>query len=1133
MSVLQKVKPASAKEIENSNGSSDLELANLFNVFALIPSPIACVNNNFEYEYVNKAYCELYDTEYSNIVGKTVTEFLGAEVFDKIKDYIKRVLDGHVVDYIVELPHKGVDRSLHAIYTPRHDTDGNVVGYLACLNDITERQKAEKNLEESEHRYSKLIENLPAAVYTTDKDGYITMYNAAAAELWGRQPEIGKDMWCGSWKIYELDGITSVSLDNCPMAIALREKRKVITTNPLIVERPDGTRRFFIPHPEPMFNQKGQMTGAFNMLIDVTDSKVAETERARLAAIVESSDDAIVGKNLNGIVTSWNEAAVKLFGYTEAEMVGQSITKIIPSDRLEEEYEILRSLRRGEKIEHFETRRVTKHGTELDLSLTISPIKDSKGNVIGASKIARDITERKKVDDVNAWLAAVVQSSQDAIISKTMDGIVTSWNGAAQKLFGYTQDEMVGESITKLIPEDRVDEEAQILARLRKGERVEHFETKRVAKSGKVLDISLTISPVKNSMGKIVGASKIARNITEEKEAERLIHENQERFRMAVETTNLGTWEYSPHDSRLFCSPESRKICGLPEEVNPDFETVFNHVYEEDKEYFLEQVKKAVNPGSEGKFDMLLRIRRYSDRELRWVRAQGKVFFNSNLFPERLIGTMLDITEEKTKEEELKESVALFETMADNVPAMIWMSGTDKFEDYFNKTWLQFTGRTLEQECNEGWLENVHPDDVKNCIDTYNASFKEQKGFYTEYRLLRHDGQYRWISDNSVPRFSNDNEFLGFISACIDIDDQKRFREKIQESELLFKTISNASPAALWMTNENEENVFVSDTWLKWTGKEFNEVIHRGWVQSVLEEDKQLVNDKFRQSFRQRKYFNTEFRFTRADGEVRWALTEGYPFYDYSGAFSGYAGSVTDITELKKVEQRKDDFIKMASHELKTPITSINGYVQLLLNIYNETDEQALQLAKPTVKSSLNTIAKQVTKLTRLVSELLDLSKIESGKLELHKTEFDLADMIEETVQDVRHATSKHAIIVHNEFEGKIFADKDRIAQVIMNFLTNAIKYSPDADSVEVFVQGNEKFAAIRVKDYGIGIHKKDHQRIFERFYRVEGKSEQTFPGFGIGLFIASEIIHRHNGSISVNSERGKGAEFTVTLPHR
>lgn len=980
-----------------------------FAVMDLIPSPIAYINKNLQYEYANQAYLDWYEITANDIIGKAVIEFLDVEIYDRIKDNVKKALAGERVSYEIEIPYKKKTyRHIQASYTPEFDQEGQVKGYLALIVDITHRKKMEQALQQGEQKYRTLIQSLPAAVYTTDKDGYINLYNEAAVELWGRHPEIGKEMWCGSWKIYESDGVTPLPLDSCPMAIALKEGRQVYGKE-IIIERPDGLRKNVQPYPQPIIDEEGNIIGAVNMLLDVTERKVAEEHKAKLAAIVQSSDDAIIGK--------------------------------------------------------------------------------------------------------------------------TLDGIVTSWNLAAQKLFGYTEEEMIGQSITRLIPPDRIEEEPEILSRLRKGERVEHFETKRITKDGRLLDISLTISPIKNSNGKIIGVSKIARNITLQREAERLIHENQERFRMAVETTNLGTWEYSPKDYKLYCSPESRKICGLPEDVNPDFETVFNHIYPEDKDYFLQQVKAAINPAGSGQFDMLLRIYRYYDKEMRWVRAQGKVFFNSNYFPERLIGTMLDITDEKTKEEELKESVELFETMADNVPAMIWMSGTDKFDDYFNKTWLQFTGRTLDEESNEGWLEGVHPDDVQKCIETYNTSFKEQKSFYTEYRLRRHDGEYRWISDNSVPRFSVDGDFWGFISACIDIDDQKRFREKIMESELLFKTISNASPAALWMTNENEENVFVSDTWLKWTGKNFNEVIHRGWVQSVLEEDKGYILNKFKECFRERKYFNAEFRFQRADGEIRWGLTEGYPFYDFNGDFSGFAGSVTDITEIKKLEQRKDDFIKMASHELKTPITSINGYVQLLLNIYNEADEQKLHLSKPTVKSSLYTISKQVAKLTRLVSELLDLSKIESGKLELHKTEFDLADLIEEAVQDVRHTASKHAIIVNNDFEGKVFADKDRIAQVIVNLLTNAMKYSPNEDSVEVFVEGNNKIATIRIRDYGIGIDKKDHLRIFERFYRVEGKSEQTFPGFGIGLFIASEIIQRHQGTIIVESEKGKGSIFTVTLP--
>jgi two-component system CheB/CheR fusion protein len=221
----------------------------------------------------------------------------------------------------------------------------------------------------------------------------------------------------------------------------------------------------------------------------------------------------------------------------------------------------------------------------------------------------------------------------------------------------------------------------------------------------------------------------------------------------------------------------------------------------------------------------------------------------------------------------------------------------------------------------------------------------------------------------------------------------------------------------------------------------------------------------------------------------------------------------------------------MASHELKTPITSISGYVQLLMNIYNDLDGEKLHSVKGTVKSSLGTISKQVAKLTRLISELLDLSRIETGKLELNKAEFDISEMVEETVQDIRQTTTSHAVIFHKEYKGMLYGDKDRLSQAVINLLTNGIKYSPAAGSIDITLSGDVKNIYITVKDYGIGIDKKDHSRIFERFYRVEGKSEQTYPGFGIGLFIASEIISRHNGLISVESVKGQGSEFTITLP--
>jgi len=245
-----------------------------------------------------------------------------------------------------------------------------------------------------------------------------------------------------------------------------------------------------------------------------------EDRAAWVAAIVDSSDDAIVSKTLDGLITSWNRAAERIFGWTAAEAVGRSITIVIPPDRLAEEEDILARIKQGEKIEHFETTRMRKDGTRFEISLTVSPIKNAKGEVIGASKIARDISARLHGDEAIARLAAIVNSADDAIVSKTLDGVITSWNRAAQAMFGWTAAEAVGQRITLIIPRERWPEQDEVLARVCKGESIDHFDTVRVRKSGERIDVSLTVSPVKDARGRIIGASKIARDVSDRKRAE-------------------------------------------------------------------------------------------------------------------------------------------------------------------------------------------------------------------------------------------------------------------------------------------------------------------------------------------------------------------------------------------------------------------------------------------------------------------------------------------------------------------------------------------------------------------------------------------------------------------------------------
>ena len=359
----------------------------------------------------------------------------------------------------------------------------------------------------------------------------------------------------------------------------------------------------------------------------------------------------------------------------------------------------------------------------------------------------------------------------------------------------------------------------------------------------------------------------------------------------------------------------------------------------------------------------------------------------------------------------------------------------------------------------------------------------------------------------------------------------QRFTYELEKSKQQFKQVADTAPVIIWMTDDDKQCNFVNKEWLRFTGRKPEQEMGYGWVEGMHPDDYPRTAEIFDDAFRQRKQYHVEYRFRSADGEYKWLSEIGVPRYSTEGKFDGYIGTCIDVNEIKVHEQRRNEFIKMASHELKTPVTSVKGYVQLLLEMFREQKTGTKTIPDESVQQALSTIDKQITKLTRLMSELLDLSRIDSGKLELNMEDFNLNKVITETVQELQHSNGHH-ITVNDDAEYTVHGDKDRISQVISKLLTNAIKYSPNKITVDVSMQKlDEKHVCVSVKDYGIGIDKRDHEKIFERFYRVQGWSEQTYPGFGIGLFIASEIIQRHHGSISVDSEKGKGATFKFVLP--
>jgi PAS domain S-box-containing protein len=386
-----------------------------------------------------------------------------------------------------------------------------------------------------------LMELLPTAVYVCEApSGVITYYNRRAAELWGRAPAIGDtdERFCGSFRLFRTDRMPLPHAET-PMAQVLNGAAP-IRNQEVVIERRDGSRIIVRVNIDPLYDINGRLSGAISVFEDVTDLKQAEQASRRLAAIVESSADAIVSKDINGVIASWNQAAERLFGYTAEETIGKPVTLLIPPERRDEEQGILERIRRGERIEHYETVRRRKDGSLLDISLTVSPIRDTKGNIVGASKIARDITRRKRVE-------VALRESEQRLRLATQTGklgvwdwdVVTnriSWSDSLYAIHGVRPDQFDGtvEGFTALIhPEDQGLVSAAIQRTLDKDVPYE-IEFRAVRPDGSVVWL-FTDAAVLRDGGRPVRMLGATMDISERKRTEEALRQSEERLRQQAQ----------------------------------------------------------------------------------------------------------------------------------------------------------------------------------------------------------------------------------------------------------------------------------------------------------------------------------------------------------------------------------------------------------------------------------------------------------------------------------------------------------------------------------------------------------------------------------------------------------------------
>jgi len=622
-------------------------------------------------------------------------------------------------------------------------------------------------------------------------------------------------------------------------------------------------------------------------------------------------------------------------------------------------------------------------------------------------------------------------------------------------------------------------------------------------------------------------------DVTLRKQAIEGVAESRDQLYFAIEAAHLGTFDYNPVANKFTGNDRLKEWFGLQPEDDIALGSAIEAIAVRDQPRVSQAIQEAVQFSSGGYYDIIYNLEGRDDREEKIVRAQAQAYFDENKTAYRLTGIVEDITERKQAEEKLLESVNRYHEMIHSSPSLIAiLEGEDFILTEANDAILDQLGKG-KGIIGKLYLEAVPELEEQGLGDLLREVYKTGKPYYAHEMpvdLIRGEKrEHSYFNFVYQPQRDTQGKIVGVAIIANEVTAQAEFNEEIRKSQARYQQLANIIPDMITNATVDGEVFYYNESWTDFSGWDMKKLKEQGWVKLMHPEEVQAVEQNWMNAVKTGNDFEMELRILDKNGDFKWHISRAIPVKDESGKITMWVGSNTEIHKLKEEEKRKEDFLKMVSHELKTPITSIKGYTQLLLSLM---EGKEIQWDSLPIKPSLQRIDNQIKRLTRLISEMLDLNRIEESQLVLQKKVFNINELVEDTVQDIKYAHKQTHITFHAETSCQINADRDRIGQVLINFITNAIKYSPDDKNIEIKVfQANDTQVSVSVRDHGIGIEKKDQQNIFKRFYRVSGKNEETYSGFGIGLYLAQEIIERHDGLIRVKSKKGEGSEFIFTLP--
>jgi PAS domain S-box-containing protein len=900
-------------------------------------------------------------------------------------------------------------------------------------------------------------------------------------------------------------------------------------------------------------------------------SEIASRRRAQeiaehLASVVESSDDAIISKTLDGTITAWNRGAEKVFGYSSAEAVGRSMALLLPPDRAEEESGILARLKCGESVQHFETVRVRKDGKKIDVSVTISPIREATGAIVGASKIARDITPRKLKEEL-------LRESEDrfrlfiehapaalAMFDREMRYLQVSRRWRTD--YGLGEREMHGVSHYEVFPE-LPERWKEVHRRVLAGEvlRGEHDRLDR--SDGSVQWISWEIRPWHDGMGEIAGLVIFSEEITERKRAEQGLRDSEEKLRLALDGARLGTWEWDLKTERLAGSPLSFALFGLPADTDFNFGMFLSLIHPDDRARVDEAMKRTLTEHSE--YNVEYRVV-WPDGAERWIAAKGRAYQNDAGENFRVGGILFDVTERRQALAALRESEERFQAMANGIPQLAHMAGADGAFSWYNQRWYEYTGTTPEQMEGWGWRSVIDRAMLPKVMERWQASIATGEPFDMEFPLRGADGTFRTFLNRVMPLKDSEGRVVRWFGTNTDISEHEEAqellaaqaqelsisREALEAQTRMFKLVLDSMGEGLIAADREGHFLIWNDSAKKLMGRDASDLPTEKWtpyyqvflsdgVTPCPPDRLPLVRALHGESVQVEMMVQQPGRAEGVFLEV-----SARPLKDDHGNLGGGVAVLRDITERKAAERQiqtlnqslegrviertaelkvankeLEAFTYSVSHDLRAPIRHISGFAKILVEKFRSS-------LPAEAHEHLQLIVQAAHRMGQMVDEMLKLARLGRQTLEVEVT--GLSSLVEDVVT-----------LLAPEIEGRkvewkidelpfVECDPILIRQVFQNLISNALKYSrPRSPAViEIGQAEKEGERVIFVKDNGVGFDMKYSDKLFGVFHRLHLAEE--FEGTGIGLATVERIIKKHGGRVWAEAELDRGATFFFTL---